>query len=286
MKLIDDKGRLFGKINVIDLLVILFLLGLTPIFYYGYKITTFNVEAPPQLLQGTVLKEFEVKFKNIPKKFLPMIKEGDKQYDETKGMIAEIAKIMKKEPSSVIMSYGKESIAEKIVKLDDYYDLTVKMNLLVLPLNGKLNFNNTSLKFNTKYTFSLNKYMVEGFLLSPEIKVKSRIITLKIKGIDPELANVIKEGDKGNIGTGRGEIIRVISINKAEIFSILKDEFIMLKSPKQKDVVLQIKVHYDKAYLGDRQGLKINDTAKFSNNIYSFSGKVSAFSLVSPKLTE
>jgi len=38
MKIIDEKGRLFRRINVIDFLVILFLLCLAPMFYFGYKI--------------------------------------------------------------------------------------------------------------------------------------------------------------------------------------------------------------------------------------------------------
>lgn len=46
MKLIDEKGRLFGKINVIDFLVILSLISLTPMLYYGYKI--FNAPLLPQ----------------------------------------------------------------------------------------------------------------------------------------------------------------------------------------------------------------------------------------------
>lgn len=40
MKIIDGKGRLFSKINIIDLLVILFLLSITPMFYFGYRIIT------------------------------------------------------------------------------------------------------------------------------------------------------------------------------------------------------------------------------------------------------
>lgn len=32
MKIIDEKGRLFGKINVIDFLVILFVVSLLPMF--------------------------------------------------------------------------------------------------------------------------------------------------------------------------------------------------------------------------------------------------------------
>ena len=38
--IMDDKGRLFGKLNIIDFLVLIFLLSLTPMFYFGYKIYT------------------------------------------------------------------------------------------------------------------------------------------------------------------------------------------------------------------------------------------------------
>ncbi len=37
-KIIDERGMLFGKINIIDLLVIIFILLISPIFYWGYKI--------------------------------------------------------------------------------------------------------------------------------------------------------------------------------------------------------------------------------------------------------
>lgn len=37
--IIDEKGRLFGKINIIDLLVVMFLLSLIlPVFYFIYKV--------------------------------------------------------------------------------------------------------------------------------------------------------------------------------------------------------------------------------------------------------
>ncbi|MFQ5681265.1 MAG: DUF4330 family protein [Candidatus Omnitrophota bacterium] len=38
MKLIDEKGRVFGKINIIDFLALLFLFCLLPMFYFGYRI--------------------------------------------------------------------------------------------------------------------------------------------------------------------------------------------------------------------------------------------------------
>ncbi len=38
VKLIDEQGRIFGKLNVIDALVIVFILSLVPMFFYGCKL--------------------------------------------------------------------------------------------------------------------------------------------------------------------------------------------------------------------------------------------------------
>lgn len=38
MKFIDEKGRLFGKWNIIDFLVVIFILCLTPMGYYAWKL--------------------------------------------------------------------------------------------------------------------------------------------------------------------------------------------------------------------------------------------------------
>ena len=44
MKIIDEKGRLFEKINIIDFLVAAFLLLLIPIYYFVHRVST--VETP------------------------------------------------------------------------------------------------------------------------------------------------------------------------------------------------------------------------------------------------
>ena len=53
MSIIDQKGMIgFGKfrINIIDFLVLLFLLSLTPCLYFGWKIHTKAQVAPPPLM--------------------------------------------------------------------------------------------------------------------------------------------------------------------------------------------------------------------------------------------
>lgn len=71
MKIIDEKGRLFGKINIIDFLVILFLLCILPGFYFGYQILT---ERPRQntelykdgLAKGVIKYDFWKAFAENP----------------------------------------------------------------------------------------------------------------------------------------------------------------------------------------------------------------------------
>lgn len=56
---IDKKGRLFGKINVIDFLVLVFILCLMPVFYFGYKIIDKPLPPPPPPTITLNKKEYE-----------------------------------------------------------------------------------------------------------------------------------------------------------------------------------------------------------------------------------
>ena len=88
MKLIDEKGRLFGKINLIDLMVILLLLGAIPIFYFGYKIYTEEVKVEQQA--EFFVEEVYCKFVGLTSKDAESITVGDKEMDENGEMIGEV----------------------------------------------------------------------------------------------------------------------------------------------------------------------------------------------------
>ncbi len=47
IKIIDNRGMVFGKINIIDLLVVIFILCLTPMLWYGYKLFKAPKGLPP-----------------------------------------------------------------------------------------------------------------------------------------------------------------------------------------------------------------------------------------------
>lgn len=58
IKIIDERGKLFGIINAMDFLVILFLFFLTPMFYFGY--TFFEIKSKSE-------KQFSEQIKNLNK---------------------------------------------------------------------------------------------------------------------------------------------------------------------------------------------------------------------------
>ena len=58
--LIDEKGKIFGKINIIDLGVIIFILSLVPMIYFGYKIF---IKQPVVLDQEKEFIEIEMNFR-------------------------------------------------------------------------------------------------------------------------------------------------------------------------------------------------------------------------------
>ena len=61
-KLIDDKGRLwvFGlRINIIDFMVIIFILFLTPCFYYGWRFFKKNYTPAVVFISPSVVKHYQ-----------------------------------------------------------------------------------------------------------------------------------------------------------------------------------------------------------------------------------
>ena len=58
MQIIDKEGRLFGLINVIDFIVLCFILSLTPMLYYGWKIAH-KSKPKPQAIEIELKKKID-----------------------------------------------------------------------------------------------------------------------------------------------------------------------------------------------------------------------------------
>lgn len=116
MKLVDEKGRLFGVINVIDFLAILFLLLLTPMFYFGYRIfhssvSKTKIEEKKKIVDTSI--DIWVMFKNLEPEAIKLISAGDKEIDSDGKVIIEILEVSKIEPNFITIKLSENDIVTK-----------------------------------------------------------------------------------------------------------------------------------------------------------------------------
>jgi len=232
MKIVDEKGRVFGKINIIDFIILIFLISLMPIFYYGYRLF-YSVNYYD--IQG--LKDIEVMgiVYDISPEILSKINRGDKDLDANRKTIAEIIDVGKLEKLKREVKIGKESII-----IEDT-GLNIKLRLRGKIKDNSFLFKNEKILDYKPFNFTSSKYSLEVFLKKHQEgivseKIKVRVFASKILN---ELAFLISVGDKEYkiLEQGKefvlGEIISIISSkpSKGLLFSRDKEEKFFMDSP-------------------------------------------------------
>lgn len=98
MKIIDERGRVFGKINIIDFTVILFLVLIMPMFYYGQRF----FRKPVATVRNNIWLEVTVKFTGISPEATALLRDGDVELcgsDKPIGILKKIISIKNTEMS-------------------------------------------------------------------------------------------------------------------------------------------------------------------------------------------
>ncbi len=164
MKIIDEKGMLFGKINVIDFLVVLFLIFLTPMFYFGYKIWgTEKPVAEKQMIQ------VEVKFSNVLLELANAMREGDVEKDSAANVKGVLTKIITNEPpKSLLLQDAKDN---KFLIISNPYspgsrDILAVLDLKCTQQNRALYFDTYVIKIGSPILFSTDLYDIQGTIVS------------------------------------------------------------------------------------------------------------------------
>ncbi len=253
MRIIDEKGKIFGKINIIDFLVILFFFCIMPIFYFGYKIL---------ILEDKIPKEFvEIETSCLLIKLEPEIAElisiGDKEFYENGELLGEIIELDQSEPYRYIFNLG----ANQIIIKDDprLKQIKAKLKLKALVKENKPYYKDREIRVGLPLELETEKYSIEIVPTEAEeeeIEEKKIILSMKFISIFPEIAEVIKVGDERiefekEDNNGKKEVARVVA-RIEKIISNEQSEFISLsdrdkkwyitKHPKNRDLVLEIMV--------------------------------------------
>ncbi|HDZ77092.1 MAG TPA: DUF4330 domain-containing protein, partial [Candidatus Omnitrophica bacterium] len=220
MKIIDEKGRLFGKINIIDFLVIVVFVCILPMFYYGYKI--FSKQSTQTVDDPKVFTEIEryCKFIELEPEDLGLIIKGDKEIGEDGNIIGEIVWVGEPESYFYILDLGS---GETIIKEDfNLKELLVKLKLRVGIRGGDtVYYKDKRFVVNSPIEFTTDKYSLavipksEGFKFGKTAK-KTLMIDLDVvlKGIEEDTLKLISSGDKEVNAEGE-TIAEILALGKA-----------------------------------------------------------------------
>lgn len=182
MKIIDEKGRIFGKINIIDALVIIFFLCLTPMFYFGHKILNkkpipaIEQQPSPESEKKFIEIEIDCQFLRLTSETIRLISPGDKELNKKGQVIGEIKSVSKSTPYIHQIDIGSGYIFFK-------EDALLKQALVVLKIYAELKgdkvlYKGKRILMNGTINFDTSKYQVEGKVLFESVPniVKTKLI--------------------------------------------------------------------------------------------------------------
>ncbi|MDP3786216.1 MAG: DUF4330 family protein [Candidatus Omnitrophota bacterium] len=267
MKIIDEKGRIFGRINVIDFLVILFLLLLIPMLYFGSKLL---IHMEPVVEKKTRI--IQVKFLNIIPEIDRVLKIGDIDVDGGRGRLEAI---LSNRPTNTDSS-NRDILA--LVKIS--YDEKA----------GTLSYKQVPVRIGSPFSFTTDFYGVSGMVIDlgtgdvSHKREKPIEIEVRFSNIIPELARVFRIGDTDtdlkDMETGKLKVI--LSDKPTETLelkqsSLTQDQHMMRVNSLNRDVVALFDVICEENsgtlfYKG--VPVRIGSSFSFTTNFYSISGVV------------
>ncbi len=157
MSLIDKKGRLFGKFNILDLFIIamIVVLGVGG-FYKVKKVNPTNVIKPKPVELKIIVMERE-------KLGVDMIKEGDilKEYD-TGIVLGEIKNIEVNPASTEVATIDGEI---KIAEIPDRYDLLITVDAKAMITENAIMSGNKELRIGNKLVLRTKTYALDSIVL-------------------------------------------------------------------------------------------------------------------------
>lgn len=195
MKIIDERGRIFGKINVIDFSVILFLLALTPMFYFGNRIM-----AKKPIVQNLFEEDVQINCQliRLSPDIAKIISTGDKEIDDKKRVIGEIVELGASEPYK-----GDPMLKQRWARLE----------LKAKPKGGELYYKDKIIDYDSELIFGTDKY-------NATVKVKEDItkiinVNITLKDLNRDTLNLISVGDREVNAAGK-TIAEIVGIGQQE----------------------------------------------------------------------
>ncbi len=159
-KIIDQKGKVFGLINVIDLSVILILLSFAPLIFIGYKIIGQTKEKEMRDKKSVTIK---IKLAEVEPEFISIVSKGDVERDSLGNKIGELIAISSIKPSKVWVIVDNKMLAtiDHPVKKDIIVDVRVSCT----KNKGVLYYKSDPVKIGNAIVLSTDIYNLSGLVV-------------------------------------------------------------------------------------------------------------------------
>lgn len=238
MRIIDEKGRIFGKINVIDFLVLLILLFFVPLFYFGYKTMT---KTPATAEREFIEIETYCKLIKLKPEDLKLISVGDKELNENGQVIGEIISLSQSKAYKYGFDIGKE---QKIIKEHPVLkQIESQLKLTAEAKEGKLYYKDREIRVGSPLEFKTNKYSIMAI---PYEEEERRIdLNVTLKNLDEDTLKKISVEDK-EVDENGETIAEIISLGEIETsytsFDIGRESLIRAEDKNKKQISTRMRL--------------------------------------------
>ena len=215
MKFIDEKGRLFEKINVIDFLVFFFLFCLIPMVYFGYKIFTKKEVVVEKKADRKFFVDVEiaVSFTKLNPDIAVLISAGDKELDGEGNAVAEIIKVSNIEPCfyEAALDSDKQRI---LIKDNSLKKINAEVRLKAEVRPDGLYYKNEKIADKQVFNFNSAKYSAD-FIRQENLEERELYFNVVFKDLSEVALKNIAAGDREVDSAGKN-IAEIIKLGKVE----------------------------------------------------------------------
>ena len=231
MKIIDEKGMLFGRVNIIDFLAVLALCGAMPLFYFGYRILNkpaVIVEAPKDIREV----EINAKFIKLTPEVLALLAVGDKEIGPQGQVMGQLTWLGASAPYRYNFDYGQG----RIIIIEDLHlkEIAAKFKFAGEIRDSSIYYKGQRVSIGSPFEFNSEKYSVQAIpMADPEIvqtKEKKLVwldLDVTFAGLDDKVVKLISAGDKELSADGSliAEIIKTGRVSNQSYDLFLGDSF-------------------------------------------------------------
>lgn len=263
MKIIDDKGRLFGKINIIDFLVLLLVITFIPVFYYGYKIIT-KKNVVVVVNDDRYDLEVDCLLIKLHPEELEKISVGANELNDQGNIIGEIISLGKISPYVYKFSFGENN--EILEPSRNLLQIKARLRLNVDIKSDQAYYKDVPIRLNEPFKFNINggksfelpdkeiEAIVIGRKSEEKMEKKEIDFDVLIKDLTEDNLKKVSIGDKELDKDGKtiAEIINLGKIEKnAQAFDLGENTFIKGEAPTTKQIYVKMRLQCEVKNTGE-----------------------------------